>query len=264
MKRRRYCRKLKRVVSAVLNGLVLVCLFGLGRLGLVNCDGEAPPREARTITAMPNAVNFKTLRSLPVLLGLVIALPGCVPPYGPKEVVRDTSYFAAPYTITEEVQYDYSSLGDDYFRRVYVVQTDGQDAIQFEGDTTMWGINVDLSKGAPKRVDDWLSVFSLDRVWIWQPGHTVRSFSPYDPSDSLDIDVWTANGEERPLNWGHWASDFQISGDKWILQYTDAYSREDLSDPITKHFYFVSEDQGETFVPVVNPADLPSGLFESL
>lgn len=196
-----------------------------------------------------------------LLYGLVLALQGCTRKFAPKEIVRSSNHTAAPYTITEAVQYDYSSLGDDYFRRVYVVESEGKETIRFKGEPTMWAIDTDLSMGNPKVVGEWLSIFSRGRVWIWQPGQPAVTFSPIE---SIDSNVWQDNQMEIPSGWDHWATDFQISDGKWILEYTDNYIDAADPSPGPEHFYFISEDQGQTFVPVVDGADLPDGIFQSL
>ncbi|MEL6880141.1 MAG: hypothetical protein AAFP09_06415, partial [Cyanobacteria bacterium J06607_10] len=178
----------------------------------------------------------------PALLGgMLLSTVACAPPFEPGEVVRSTGHQLSPYQLTEEVRYEYSSLGDDYYQRVYVLAKEQEEIRSFVGTTTMWSPEADFMNSPPKQVGDWLAVFSLDQVWIWQPGKDTISFKPIR---LLENDVWKDAGVDRPEYWSlYGANDFVIESGKWILEY------EDLSDAAQPKYYFVSEDQGQTFMP---------------
>ena len=55
---------------------------------------------------------------------------------------------------------------------------------------------------------------------------------------------------EKPLEAAdYWATDFQIKAGQWILEYTDAMVTEEEAKSERRKIYFVSTDQGKTFVP---------------
>lgn len=195
--------------------------------------------------------SFKKARTFSFLCGIAFLTTACVSRYAEGDVFRTTDYSVGPYTITEEVQYDYRDfVGDYYYQRVYVVEQQTEEVATFRGETTMWGVELKLAGNPPVIVDDWLAVFSLGQVWIWQPGKEAITF---DPVVSLESDVWRDNGLEKPMDaHSYMAKGFQIKEGKWILEYYDAETSSPLSENGStklKHYYFVSEDQGQTFVP---------------
>ncbi|MEM6452709.1 MAG: hypothetical protein AAF703_20625 [Cyanobacteria bacterium P01_D01_bin.105] len=189
---------------------------------------------------------FKKAYPLLLLCGTALATTACISKHKEGDILRTTDYSVAPYSIMEEVQYDYSDFWDDYYQRVYVVESpEGKTA--FRGATTMWDVEATLAGQAPMVVGDWLAVFSLGQVWIWQPGEDAIAF---EPMISLESDVWRDNGLEKPMNAADYvATGFQIKDGEWILEYTDMFLYDESSPEEKKHIYFVSKDQGQTFLP---------------
>ncbi|MEO1589902.1 MAG: hypothetical protein AAFU71_01285 [Cyanobacteria bacterium J06632_22] len=192
-------------------------------------------------------MNFFRKRFLLALLG-AISVTGCAARYETGEVVRETAYSADPYQITEEVQYVSTDWdGEVLYQRVYVVEEQAAERARFTGGETYWAAEMDFPESDPKQVGDWLVVFSLDQVWIWQPGQSAIAF---DPTVSLDADVWQDNQMERPEFWSFYlATDFQIVEDQWVLEYTNGITDDAAPSPGPEKYYFISEDKGETFVP---------------
>ena len=188
-------------------------------------------------------------RFLVPLLG-AIALTGCSAKYETGEVVRATAYSADPYQVTEEVQYVSTDWdGEVLYQRVYVVEEQSKEQAaeltRFTGGETYWAADMDFPASEPKQVGDWLVIFSLDQVWIWQPGQSAIAFAP---TTSLDSDVWQDNQMERPDFWSFYlATDFQITEDQWVLEYTNGIT--DDSAPSPGQYYFISDDEGQTFIP---------------
>ncbi|MEO1621838.1 MAG: hypothetical protein AAFU53_12510, partial [Cyanobacteria bacterium J06632_3] len=170
------------------------------------------------MTAMPG-LNFR-LFALPVLCaGIWVSALSCTPPpHESGEVVRSIDYEFAPYRLTKEVSYSYSSLGDDYYQWRYVLAEGEEDLTNFVGPEMMVPPDTSLSYSPPKQVDDWLAVFLLDRVWLWQEGQNSIAFNPGSFPD--EDNVWQDAGVEMPSNWHHYAAiDFTIEDGKWILEY---------------------------------------------
>lgn len=191
--------------------------------------------------------SVEKLRTLFLFCGITLSAIACVSEHTEGDVLRTTDYSVGPYTITEEVQYDYNDSFDDYYQRVYVVESQAEELAAFRGMTTMWGVETRLAANPPIVVDDWLAVFSLAQVWIWQPAKEAITFRPIV---SLESDVWRDNGLNMPMNAADYlATDFQIKDGKWILEYTDIFPSPEDSPNRLKYIYFISEDQGQTFVP---------------
>ena len=183
-----------------------------------------------------------------LLCGFALFAGACTSEYKAGTVLKETVYRAEPYTITEEILYDYGDFfDDDYYQRVYVVETESKEVVSFAGPSTMWSIEMPLAESPPKKVGDWLAVFSIDQVWLWQPGQSVIAF---EPVRSLEENVWQDNQMEKPLNAAdYWATDFRIEADQWILEYTDVLLTEKEKMQPPQKYYFISQDKGKTFVP---------------
>lgn len=185
-----------------------------------------------------------------LLCGSSFSIGACVSDIKSGDTVRKNHYFAEPYLVTEKVKHVSTDWFDDtLYQREYVIQSEGQDVATFYGTETYWSPETKLTVRSPKKEGEWLAVFSMDQVWIWKPGQSMISFVPIE---SLESNVWKDNQMKKPKNWSlTWATDFQIINDKWILEYTDisGIDETEVSSSFQRNYYFVSEDQGKTFVP---------------
>ena len=186
--------------------------------------------------------------------GLASVMAGCFSEYERGEVLRETSYSTPPYTVVEEIQYEYSEYSDEFSQRVYFVRSDEEVLAEFRGVTTTWPANSDLALSPPKVVEDWLAIFSKSQVWIWHPEKRTIKF---DLMHKLNSDDWAERQLMSPSIPDCWASDFNISNGTWILEFTERIPSERKSNTIRPdRYYLVSEDEGRTFFPVAEDSDI--------
>ena len=186
-----------------------------------------------------------------LLISTAIVCTSCAAHYTNGEVVRETRYQASPYTVIEKVQFDYSGeYGDDFFKRVYAVEMDGEEAIAFTGESDSDSPETNLMGHPPKQADGWLAIFSESRMWIWQPGKEAIAFKPSTG------ERYVAAASQRTLPeriWTYQASNFWIENDQWILEYSPSQNTSNL-----KEIYFVSKDEGQTFsIQTERPSSQP-------
>ena len=159
--------------------------------------------------------------------------------------IVDQSYSVGRYAVREKIYQNGGGWPDHRYERIYTLQ-DGWQQIElarFENESKD-GIEV----FAPKVLDEWVVVFSANRLILWKSGSQAIVFTPYQAvgwREYAEQRLGGANG-----HYDYYARDFGIVGDRWLLEYGCARQFCRLGDnnqPLPDKLIFFSDDQGRTF-----------------